>query len=139
MRVTCSSMNTCTCTTAHSFSQSASGGITSTRAHRVSWVQEQGWVSVSTSSGPGAATAHPRASVGADANGRVASEQERTAHASREGLSQGLLVIGILVGLFIWVHGMHGLGAVPPQIDSANHGFFIARIVHTGSIDASKV
>lgn len=39
----------------------------------------------------------------------------------------------------IWVHGMHGLALVPPQIDSANHGFFVARIAHTGSIDSSKV
>jgi hypothetical protein len=66
-------------------------------------------------------------------------ESERTARARQERLSRGLLAISILVGLFIWVHGMHGAGVVPPQIDSANHGFFVARIVHTGSIDASKV
>jgi hypothetical protein len=49
------------------------------------------------------------------------------------------LVISILLGLFIWVHGMHGLGVVPPTPDGSNHGFFVARIVHTQSTDLSKV
>ncbi len=70
---------------------------------------------------------------------RVRSPRERAAAATQTRLSAGLLALGIVFGLMIWVHGMHGLALVPPQIDSANHGFFVARIAHTGSIDSSKV
>jgi len=78
-------------------------------------------------------------SDGAGPCGGSTSGQERAALVLQERLSAGLLVIGILFGSLIWVHGLRGLGVVPPQIDSANHGFFVARIVHTGSIDPSKV
>jgi hypothetical protein len=80
----------------------------------------------------------PCISIGAGPSARVAFAPERRAPACEKRLSQGFLVISILLGLFIWAHGMHG-AVVPPKIDSANHGFFVARIVHTGSIDSSKV
>ncbi|HYL52736.1 MAG TPA: DUF6541 family protein [Acidimicrobiia bacterium] len=62
-----------------------------------------------------------------------------TRSASAVRLSYALLVIGIGLGVFTWTHGMHGLGLVPPREDSANHGFFVARIIHTGSVAPSKV
>ncbi|MGZ7081397.1 MAG: DUF6541 family protein, partial [Thermoanaerobaculia bacterium] len=62
-----------------------------------------------------------------------------TSSVSAARLSAALLLIGIALGVFTWTHGMHGLGLVPPREDSANHGFFVARIIHSGSVAPSKV
>src|SRR5438105_10387393 len=84
-------------------------------------------------------SAKPGAAETADGGERATAEHEATRPRSEERLSQALLVAGILLGMFIWVHGIHGLGLVPPTSDGSNHGFFVARIIHTQSVDLSRV
>ena len=50
-----------------------------------------------------------------------------------------LLGLGIGIGLLTWAHGIGGHGLVPPSSDAAYHGFFVARILHTHSIDIAKI
>jgi uncharacterized protein DUF6541 len=50
-----------------------------------------------------------------------------------------LLLLGIVAGVSIWAVGTRGVAVVPPRQDSANHGFFVARIVHTRSIAPDDV
>ena len=50
-----------------------------------------------------------------------------------------LLLLGLGIGIFTWLHGMAGHDLVPPQSDAAYHGFFVARILHVHSLDISKV
>ncbi len=54
-------------------------------------------------------------------------------------LALGLLLVAIAGGMLIWVRGVDGHGLVPPEVDASNHGFFVARVLHTSSVDVSKV
>ncbi len=54
-------------------------------------------------------------------------------------IALGMLVLAIAVGILIWFRGVDGHGLVPPQIDASNHGFFVARVLHSSSVDVSKV
>jgi hypothetical protein len=44
-----------------------------------------------------------------------------------------------MLGGVVWALGVRGAPLVPPQVDGSNHGFFVARVLHTHSIDPSKV
>jgi hypothetical protein len=50
-----------------------------------------------------------------------------------------LLGLGMVIGLFTWARGIAGNSLVPPSSDAAYHGFFIARILETRSIDVAKI
>jgi len=50
-----------------------------------------------------------------------------------------LLGLGIVVGLVTWAVGISGHDLVPPSSDAAYHGFFVARIMDTHSIDVAKI
>jgi hypothetical protein len=50
-----------------------------------------------------------------------------------------LLGLGIAVGLGTWAVGISGHDLVPPSSDAAYHGFFVARIMDTHSIDIAKI
>jgi hypothetical protein len=54
-------------------------------------------------------------------------------------IALGMLVLAIAVGILIWFRGVDGHGLVPPQVDASNHGFFVARVLHSRSVDVSKV
>ena len=54
-------------------------------------------------------------------------------------LALGMLLVAIAGGMLIWVRGVDGHGLVPPEVDASNHGFFVARVLHTSSVDVSKV
>lgn len=47
--------------------------------------------------------------------------------------------VGAAALLTTWLAGMPGLAAVPPHDDGYHHGYFVARIAETGSIDPSIV
>ncbi len=51
----------------------------------------------------------------------------------------GMLLSGIAGGLLIFAVGIGGNGRVPPEVDASNHGFFVARVIHSESVDVSKV
>jgi len=86
----------------------------------------------------GEAGVHSR-TAGTGRNESGARDAGDTRSVSAVRVSYALLAIGVGLGVFTWTHGMHGLGLVPPREDSANHGFFVARIIHTGSVAPSKV
>jgi len=50
-----------------------------------------------------------------------------------------MLALAVTLGLFIWFRGVGGHDLVPPQIDASNHGFFVARVLESSSVDVSKV
>jgi hypothetical protein len=54
-------------------------------------------------------------------------------------IALGMLVLAIAVGILIWFRGVDGHDLVPPQIDASNHGFFVARVLDTSSVDVSKI
>jgi hypothetical protein len=54
-------------------------------------------------------------------------------------LAFGMLVAGIAGGLLIFAVGIGGNGRVPPEVDASNHGFFVARVIHSESVDVPKV
>jgi hypothetical protein len=70
-----------------------------------------------------------------DATNDAGLPKEKSANA----IALGLLGLGIGVGLLTWVHGIDGHGLVPPSSDAAYHGFFVARILDTHSIDVAKI
>ncbi|MDQ1384524.1 MAG: hypothetical protein QOG65_1903 [Actinomycetota bacterium] len=54
-------------------------------------------------------------------------------------LAAGLLAVGIGAAVLIFLLGISGHALVPPEIDASNHGFFVARVLHSSSVDVSKV
>lgn len=46
---------------------------------------------------------------------------------------------GVVAGLAVWGLALRGVTSVPPNRDAKNHGFFVARIVDTGTIDPARV
>jgi len=65
------------------------------------------------------------------------------AESSRDVLAKqialGLLFLAIAGAMLVWVRGIDGHGLVPPEVDASNHGFFVARVLHTSSVDVSKI
>ena len=49
-----------------------------------------------------------------------------------------VLIAGLTL-LTVWLAGMRSIGAVPPHDDGYHHGYWVARIMATGSIDPSVV
>src|SRR4051794_30716978 len=58
---------------------------------------------------------------------------------SERAIAYGLLGLGVVIGLVTWLHGIGAHGLVPPSSDAAYHGFFVARIMETHSIDVAKI
>jgi len=54
-------------------------------------------------------------------------------------LALAMLLLSVVGGLLIWQRGIHGYATVPPEVDASNHGFFVARVLATDSIDVAKV
>src|SRR5439155_8085245 len=54
-------------------------------------------------------------------------------------IAMSLLLLAIAGGILVWVRGVDGRGLVPPEIDASNHGFFVARVLDSSSVDVSKV
>jgi hypothetical protein len=54
-------------------------------------------------------------------------------------LAVGLLIAGIVFGLAVWVAGIRDTAAVPPNRDSAHHGFYVARIANEETIASDRV
>jgi hypothetical protein len=54
-------------------------------------------------------------------------------------IALGLLLLAIAGGILVWVRGVDGHGLVPPEVDASNHGFFVARVLDSNSVDVSKV
>lgn len=54
-------------------------------------------------------------------------------------IALALLGLGIAVGLVTWAVGINGHSLVPPSSDAAYHGFFVARILETHSIDVARI
>jgi D-galactosaminyltransferase len=87
------------------------------------------------------------AAVAARLRGRTARQSDLIDRASQppgesravERIAYGLLVLGVLAGVFVWWHGLRGAPLVLPGGDGARHGFLVARIVHGESIDVSQV
>ncbi|MDQ1435359.1 MAG: hypothetical protein QOF59_2175 [Actinomycetota bacterium] len=79
----------------------------------------------------------PTASAGADATRTEQPDDPSTVVAKR--LAAGLLAVGIGAAVFIFLLGISGHALVPPEIDASNHGFFVARVLHSSSVDVSKV
>ncbi len=50
-----------------------------------------------------------------------------------------LLVLSVLVGLAVWGAALHGQPDAPPSRDGLYHGFFVERIVDTGTVDLSRI
>jgi hypothetical protein len=69
----------------------------------------------------------------------VGETPDRTSDRTAQRIAFALLVIGIAVGAMVWARGLQGHALVPPEVDASNHGFFVARILHTASVDVSKV
>jgi len=64
-------------------------------------------------------------------------EDSRDVLAKRIAL--GMLLLAIAGGILVWVRGVDGHGLVPPEVDASNHGFFVARVLDSNSVDVSKV
>src|SRR5437764_11038209 len=60
-------------------------------------------------------------------------------HALERQIALGMLVLAIAAGLLIWFRGVDGHDLVPPQVDASNHGFFVARVLDSRSVDVSKI
>jgi hypothetical protein len=58
---------------------------------------------------------------------------------AERGFAFGMLLAGIAAGLLIFAVGVGSHGRVPPEVDASNHGFFVARVIHSESVDVSKV
>ncbi len=73
----------------------------------------------------------------------LTAEPEEPGAESDGGLARrvayGLLALGIAVGVLTWARGMNGHDLVPPGEDALRHGFFVARIIDTQSVDMSRV
>ena len=54
-----------------------------------------------------------------------------------EGSTKAALAIATGLGILVRSIGSHDL--VPPEIDASNHGFFVARVVETQSLDLRHV
>jgi hypothetical protein len=69
--------------------------------------------------------------------------RDRGAPPAREAAERhfafGMLLAGIAAGLLIFAVGIGSHGRVPPEVDASNHGFFVARVIHSESVDVSKV
>jgi len=75
----------------------------------------------------------------ARARGEKGREPEpRDARVSR-ALAVLLLLAGMTIGLTIWVVGIRTSAAVPPNRDSVHHGFYVARIADTETVDIHEV
>ncbi|MDQ1458060.1 MAG: hypothetical protein QOH28_3680 [Actinomycetota bacterium] len=68
---------------------------------------------------------------------RGVADDSRDVVAKRIALS--LLLLAIAGGILIWVRGVDGHALVPPEVDASNHGFFVARVLDSSSVDVSKV
>ncbi len=78
----------------------------------------------------------PRDRAGDGAGPRNGDDRERDlTHA----ISLALLGLGIVIGLLTWGHGIGGHSLVPPSSDAAYHGFFVARILDTHSMDIARI
>jgi hypothetical protein len=66
--------------------------------------------------------------------------QEPTVETRREErVAQALLGLGVLAGCFVWWGGLRRVPLVVPGGDGSRHGYWVARIVHGESIEASSV
>ena len=61
------------------------------------------------------------------------------ARESDRSLACALLVLAIGIGTFTWIHGMDTRATIPPNRDASAHGFFVARINETQSVEPSDV
>jgi D-galactosaminyltransferase len=78
-----------------------------------------------------------------DADSDTGTDRDTDGGLANEGperaIAYGLLGLGVVIGLVTWLHGIGGHGLVPPSSDAAYHGFFVARIMETHSIDVAKI
>jgi hypothetical protein len=54
-------------------------------------------------------------------------------------VAYGLLAFGVAIGAITWALGVKGAALGPPKIDGSNHGYLVARVVDTESVDPAKV
>ena len=56
-----------------------------------------------------------------------------------DACASGLLVLGVAIGVFIWLRGLRGVPFIPPGSDAARHGWMVARILYGQTTAPSEV